>query len=104
MLIAQRLKGFTETDGSRFHIGVGEYKMIDQVGKGLTGNRDAKLFHMGKIGLGSFTWGMDLFKDDVLFWSLQQFPPGNMPTQRAVLRRTIPVWMLFAQQGKERGG
>src|SRR5581483_5026512 len=100
----QSLKGLAETDGGSLHIRVGEHEMIDQMGKGLTCNRDPQIFHMGKIGLAAFAWCMDLFKDDVFFWSVQCSPPGNMSAQRAILRWTIAIRVPFTQQCKERGG
>src|SRR6266852_7496767 len=75
----ERFECLAEADESGFHIRVGEHEMIDQVGKWLSCNRDAHIFHMGKIGLCSFSWGMNLFKDDVFCWSMQRSPPGNMP-------------------------
>ena len=39
--LSQGFKGLAEADGGCFHIGVGEHKMIDQVGKWLSCNRDA---------------------------------------------------------------
>jgi hypothetical protein len=75
--------------------------MIHQVGKGLSCNGDAQVFHMGKIRLCAFSRRMDLFKDDVLFWSVQRSPAGNMPPQRAILRGAVAIRMLFAQQGKQ---
>src|SRR6266516_859304 len=96
--LSQGFKGLTEAERSRFYIGVGEHKMIDQVGKRLSCNRDAQIFHMGKIRLGSFSWGMDLFKDDVFFWPMQDSPSGNMAPQCAILCRAIAIRMPLAQQ------
>ena len=100
---SERLKGLAEADVGRFHIGVGEYEMIDQVGERLSCNRDTQFVHMGKIRLGSFSWDMDLFKDDVFVWSMQRFPSGNMAAQGAILRRAIAIRMSLAQQRKQRG-
>src|SRR6266705_6893906 len=75
---SQGFKGLAETDGSSFHIRVGEHEMIDHVGKWLSCNRDAQIFHMGKIRLCSFSGGMHLFKDDVFLRSMQHSPSGNM--------------------------
>src|SRR5713226_418282 len=99
----ERLKRLAETDGSRFHIRVGEHEMIDQMSKGFSRDRDSEIFHMGEIGLSPFSRGMHLFKDDVLLWSMQHSPPGNMSPQRAILRRTIAIRMPFREQGKQGG-
>ena len=77
--------------------------MIDQVWKWLSCNRDAQIFHMGKIRLCPFSRRMDLFKDDVFFWSVERSPPGNMPPQRAILRGAIPIRMSFTEQSKQCG-
>ena len=77
--------------------------MIDQVWKWLSCNRDAQIFHMGKIRLCSFSRCMNLFKDDIFFWSVERSPPGNMPPQRAILCGAIPIRMPFAEQSKQRG-
>src|SRR6266516_4256795 len=76
--LGQGLKGLAETDGSCFHIGVGQDKMIDEVRKGFSRNGHPQIFHMSKIGLCSFSWCMHLFKDDVFFWPMQHSPFGNM--------------------------
>ena len=99
----ERLKGLAETDRSSFHIRVGEHEMIDQMGKGFSCNRDPQIFHMGEIGLCSFSRSVHLFKDDVLLWPMQHSPSGNMPSQRAILRRTIAIRMPFTEQSKQRG-
>src|SRR5579859_2644397 len=75
----ERLKGLAEADGSGFHIRVGQHQMIHQMGKWLSCNRHSQIFHMSKIGLCSFSWGMNLFKDDVFGWPMQHSPSGNMP-------------------------
>src|SRR5436305_13551672 len=58
---------------------------------------------MRKIRLCSFSRRMDLFKDDVLFWSVERSPPGNMPPQGAILRGAIPLRMSFTEQSKQGG-
>src|SRR5205085_9617745 len=67
---SKRFKRFTQTDGDRFHVGVGEHKMMDHVGKGNTSKRDAQILHMGKIRLSSLTREMLLCKHDLAIWSM----------------------------------
>src|SRR5579875_3859832 len=78
--LGQRLKRLAETDGGGFDIRRGEHEVIDQVRKGFPSNRHAQILHMRKIGLSSFSRGMDLLKHDLLLWAMQELPFGNMPT------------------------
>jgi hypothetical protein len=50
----------------------------------------------------AFSRRMDLFKDDVLFWSVQRSPAGHMPPQRAILRGAVAIRMLFARAWQTR--
>ena len=45
--LCERLEAFTETERHRFHIRVGEYEVIDQVGEGFSCDGDAQLIHVG---------------------------------------------------------
>jgi hypothetical protein len=101
--LRQGFQGLAEADTGCLHMGVGEHEMIDQVGKWLSCHRDAQIVHRGKIGWCSFSWGRDLFKEEVFFWSVQRSPPGKMPPQRAILPRAIPIRMPFTPQSKQRG-
>ena len=94
---SERLKGFAEADADRFHVRIGQDKVIHQVRECFPSNGHAQIFHMREIGLGSFTRGMPLFKDDFLRFAMQRFPLGDMSLQSAHLRRTIALWMLFTQ-------
>ena len=76
--LGQRFKRFAETDGDRFHIGVGEHKMMDQMGERNVSNRDAQILHMGKIRLSSFTRDVLLCKHDLAIGSMQHAPLLNM--------------------------
>src|SRR5258708_11244196 len=100
----QCLKRFEETDTGGLGVGVGQHKMIQHVRERFTGNRYPEILHVGKIGLGALSGRMALFKDHLLLRSMQCSPPGDMTSQRAVLRGTIVAWMLFTEQGKQRGG
>src|SRR5438067_7617097 len=98
----QCLEGFAETNTGGLGIGVGQHKMIEHMWERLTCNRHSKIFHVREIGLSALCWRVTLFKDHLLLRSMQRSPLGDMASQRAILGRTIPAGMLFAQQGKQR--
>src|SRR5450755_272143 len=81
---SQCLKGFAETQTRGLDIGVREHKMIHHMRKRFTCNGHAKIFHMRKIGLGTFSWGMVLLEHDLLIRSIQRSPSGNMPSKCTV--------------------
>src|SRR6266849_2962713 len=72
------LKGFTETDTGCLGVGVGQHQMIEHMRKGCARNGNPKIFHMSKVGLGTFDGNMLLFKNDISFWSMQRAPMSNM--------------------------
>ena len=78
--------------------------MIHHVRERFPRNGHPKVLHVREIRLGTLSWAMSLFKDHFLIWSMQRSPSGDMPSQRAVLRGTIPTRMFFTEQSKQRGG
>jgi hypothetical protein len=98
----QCLKGFAEAHTYRFHIGVRQHEMIQQMGKGLSVDRHLQIAHVGEIRLGTFCGNMHLLKDDFPLRPLLCAPLGNVALEGAHLRRAIPTWMSLAQLGKER--
>jgi hypothetical protein len=100
--LGQSLEGFAEADADRFRIGVRQYKVIHQVRERRACNGDAQISHVGEIRLRSLTWDVSLFKDHLLFGSMQRSPPGDVTLQRADLYGLIAPRMTFTEQGKER--
>ena len=47
--LSQSFEGFAETDAHRFDIGVGEHKMMHQMGKRHSRNGHTQILHVGKI-------------------------------------------------------
>jgi hypothetical protein len=76
---SQGFEGFAETEGDRFHIGVGEHKMMDHMGERNVGNGDAQILHVSKIRLPSFTRDVLLCKHHLAIGSMQRTPLLNMP-------------------------
>src|SRR5262249_47614932 len=98
--LGQCLKRFAETDVDHFHIRVGQHKMVEQMRKRNLSQSDAHVLHVGKIRLTSFSWHMDLLKNDLFAGSVQRFPACDMPTQRPVLAWAIRVGMALTNQGE----
>jgi hypothetical protein len=94
--LGQRLEGFAEAHAHHFDIGVREHKMVEQMRKSLSIDRDIEVTHVGEIRLGAFCGDMHLFKDDFPLGSLLHTPLCNVPLQGAHLRRAILAWMSLA--------
>jgi hypothetical protein len=102
MLIAQRFKGFAKAHAYRFHIGVRQHEVIEQMRESLPVDGHLQIAHVGEIRLSSFGGEMHLLKDDLLLRTLLRAPLRDMALQGAHLRRAIPACMSLAQLGEER--
>src|SRR5579875_215569 len=100
----QRLKALAEAERDRFDMGVGEHKVIDQMGKRLPSNDNAQIAQMRKIGLGALPWCMDLLKDHLTLRPIQRAPLGDMSAQRDDRSRSVTTWMLLDEQGEQDRG
>src|SRR5260221_4661184 len=94
---SQGLKRFPKADAHRFHVGVCEHGMEQQMGEVRACKRDAKPVHMSEVGLHSLARRMNLFKHHFLLRTMQRFPLSDLPLERAHLGFSIPSRMLGAQ-------
>src|SRR5690242_3904376 len=78
--------------------------MVEQVWEGHACDSDAKVIHVGKVGLSQATGQMVLRKEDFLFGAMLGTPEHNTTLECANLARAIAVGVALAQQLKERFG
>ena len=74
----QCFKGFAEAHAYRFHIGVRQHEVIEQVGEGLPIDRHLEIIHVGEIRLGAFCGDMHLLKNDLPLRTLLRTPLGDV--------------------------
>lgn len=76
--LGQRLECFAETDGNHLHIRGGQHKMGEKMRKRNPSQSEVEVLHVGKIGLTSFSWHMDLLTNDVFAGSMPRLPACDM--------------------------
>jgi len=71
--------------------------------EGLARQRNAQVLHVGKIRLGPFCGGMDLFKNHLALRTMQGTPGSNLSLERAHLGWAIAVGMALTHKHKQGG-
>src|SRR3990172_325400 len=99
----QRLEAFRRADAHCLHIRVGQDQMEHKVGESNPTQTDAKIGHVGEVGLGDATRIVDLRKDHLLFRAVAHPPDGNLALQGAQLTLLVAPRVLLVEQGKEGG-